>query len=43
MEVSGQFRAAAVLPRERAPCMHWIGEWVGPIEGLDTVEGTLIP
>lgn len=43
MEVCGQFRAPAALPRERAPCIHWIGEWVGPIDGVDTVDRTLIP
>jgi len=24
-------------PRERAPSIHWLGGWVGPRTGLDTV------
>jgi hypothetical protein len=24
-------------PRERAPCTHWIGGWVGPRAVLDVV------
>jgi hypothetical protein len=25
------------IPRERGPSIHWIGGWVGPRAGLDTV------
>jgi hypothetical protein len=35
--VSGQRHArAALYPRERTPGIHWIGDWVGPRDGLDT-------
>jgi hypothetical protein len=38
MEVSGQLHAqAALCPGKRAPSTHWIGGWVGPRTGLDTV------
>jgi hypothetical protein len=30
-------------PRERAPSTHWIGGWVGPRNGLDTVSKIKIP
>jgi hypothetical protein len=30
-------------PREKAPGMHFIGGWVGPIAGLDAVERRKIP
>jgi hypothetical protein len=37
VEVSGQLHApVAVYPRERTPCAHWVGGWVGPRAGLDT-------
>jgi hypothetical protein len=36
--VSGQLHAQAALPpRDKAPGTHWIGGWVGPRAGLDTV------
>jgi hypothetical protein len=36
MGVSGQRHApAALYPRERTLCSHWIGGWVGPRAGLD--------
>jgi hypothetical protein len=35
--VSGQLHApAALYPRERTPCIHCTGGWVGPRAGLDT-------
>jgi len=38
MEVSGQLHApAALLLRERAPGIHWLGGWVGPRAVLDAV------
>jgi len=30
-------------PRERAPGTHWIGGWVGPRAGLDTLMRRKIP
>jgi hypothetical protein len=30
-------------PRERAPGAHWIGGWLGPRTGLDTVMKRKIP
>jgi hypothetical protein len=30
-------RPGSFNPRERAPGTHWIGGWVGPRAGLDTV------
>jgi hypothetical protein len=39
MQVNGQLKApAALTPRQRALCTHWIGGWVGPRGGLDDVE-----
>jgi len=44
MEVSGQLHdPAALLPRERAPCTHWIGGWVGPRAVLDAMVKRKIP
>jgi hypothetical protein len=37
MEVSGQLNPA-LSARERATGNHWIGGWVNPSTGLDTVE-----
>jgi hypothetical protein len=38
MGVSGQRLApAALYPREKTSGTHWIGDWVGPRAGLDTV------
>jgi len=39
MEVSNQLHAPAVLP----PSTHWIGGWVVPRAGLETVVKTKIP
>jgi hypothetical protein len=36
-------RLARFAPRERAPCTHWIGGWVGPRAGLDAVSKGKIP
>jgi hypothetical protein len=37
--VSGQLHAPVALrPGERAPCTHWIGDWVGSRAGVDDVE-----
>jgi hypothetical protein len=37
--MSDQLHAPAALPfGARAPGTHWIGGWVGPRAGLDTVE-----
>jgi hypothetical protein len=30
-------RPSCFTPRERAPGTHWIGDWVGTIDGLDMV------
>jgi hypothetical protein len=30
-------RPGRFTPRERAPCTPWLGSWVGPRAGLDTV------
>jgi hypothetical protein len=39
MKVSGQLHAPAALrPEEIVLGTHWIGGWVGPTAGLDTVE-----
>jgi hypothetical protein len=44
MEVSGQLHASVALPpRERAPGTHWIGGWMGPRAGLDTVSKRKTP
>jgi hypothetical protein len=36
------FTAQPPYPREMAPGTHWIGCWVGPRAGLDTVENRII-
>jgi hypothetical protein len=41
MEVSGQLYASTALLR--APGTHWIGGWVGPRAGLDTMARRKIP
>jgi hypothetical protein len=38
MEVNGQLHATAALPPRKSPGTHWIGGWVSPRAGLDTVE-----
>jgi hypothetical protein len=39
MEVSGQLHARLDLPLEEIVLdINWIGDWVGPRAGLDTVE-----
>jgi hypothetical protein len=39
MEVNGQFHVPAALsPGEIASGTHWIGGWVDPRSGLDSVE-----
>jgi hypothetical protein len=35
--------ASRFTPRERAPRTHWIGDWVDPRAGLDTVAKRKIP
>jgi hypothetical protein len=35
--------SAHFTPRERAPTPHWIGGWVGPRAGLDTMSKRKIP
>jgi len=42
MEVSGHLHTMATLPPGRAPCTHWIGGWVGPRAGLDSVLGETV-
>jgi hypothetical protein len=36
-------RPSRFTPRERAPCTHWIGSWVGPRAVLDAVVKRKIP
>jgi hypothetical protein len=36
-------RPGRFTPRERAPGTHWIGGWLGPRAGLDTVVNRKIP
>jgi hypothetical protein len=36
-------RPGNFIPRERAPGTHWIGDWVGPRDGLDAVVKRNIP
>jgi hypothetical protein len=36
-------RTGRFTPRERAPCTHWIGGWVGPRAVLDVVAYRKIP
>jgi hypothetical protein len=44
MEVSGHLHAPAALPpMERATGTHWMGDWVGPRAGLDTVSKRKVP
>jgi hypothetical protein len=43
MEVSGQLHVpSALLPRERAPGIHWIGGWVGPRAVMDALAERLL-
>jgi hypothetical protein len=43
MEVRGQLHApAALLPRQRSPDTHWIGDWVGSRAVLDAMYPILI-
>jgi hypothetical protein len=37
MEVSAQLHAPPALPQERTPGIHWIGGWMFPGDGLNTV------
>jgi hypothetical protein len=37
------FTFGPLYPRERYPCTHWIGDWVGPRAGLDEVMKRTIP
>jgi len=32
-----------IYPREKDPGIHWIGDWVGPKAGVDTVLKRKIP
>jgi hypothetical protein len=34
MEVTYQFMFRHFTPWERATFIHWIGSWVGPVDGL---------
>jgi hypothetical protein len=44
MKMNGQLHdPVAFTPRERASGIHWIGGWVGPRTGLDTVVKRKIP
>jgi hypothetical protein len=36
-------RPSRFTPRERAPCTHWIGDWVGPRAVLEAVVKRKIP
>jgi hypothetical protein len=36
-------RPGRFIPREGAPATHWIGGWVGPRAGLDTVAKKKFP
>jgi hypothetical protein len=36
-------RAGRITPRETAPGIHWIGDWVGPRAVLDAVVKRKIP
>jgi hypothetical protein len=38
IEVSGLFHASAALSRDRTADSHFIGEYLGPRDGLDVVE-----
>jgi hypothetical protein len=38
LEESGQLQALAALTWGKSPQYHWIGGWVGPRAGLDSVE-----
>jgi hypothetical protein len=39
MQMNGQLYTPAALPLGKEPAgIHWIGGWVGPTAGLDTVE-----
>jgi len=37
------YRSGLFTPRERANGTHWIGDWVGPRDGLDAVMKEEIP
>jgi hypothetical protein len=39
----GEWSVGRFTPRERAPCTHQIGGWVGPRAGLDAVSKRKIP
>jgi len=44
MEVSGQLHTLAALPQGKELLgTHWIGGWVGPRSGLDTVVKRYFP
>jgi hypothetical protein len=36
-------RLGRFTPKERAPGTHWVGGWVGPSAGLDTVSKRKFP
>jgi hypothetical protein len=38
LDGGGQLHARPLYPRGRALGTHWVGGWVGPRAGLDTVE-----
>jgi hypothetical protein len=41
--VTGQLHAPAALPQRKSPASHWMGGWMEPIAGLDTVVKRKIP
>jgi hypothetical protein len=43
MEVKSASRPGGFTPRERDPGIHWIGGWMGPRAGLNTVVKRKIP
>jgi hypothetical protein len=43
MEVSGQLHAPTALPPGKNPNTHWIGDWVSPRAGLETMVKIKIP
>jgi hypothetical protein len=42
MDMSGQFHAAAALPREMAPCAQQTEGWIDPIDKMDASKNVKI-